>query len=486
MVKPFTVFTTLRAAACLAAATLPMGPGPGAAGTVATAVQAPGRSEIAVPGEETRRRRDRLVELLRAELEPGQSGVFLIAGARQSELGEFRQGSDFHYLTGVVAPGAVLVVAFDKESFTETLFLPPRDQEAEKWMGSTLDPGGIAAGASVPDEKRLWTALLTGMRGATDRPGTGVAGIPELGEALSALARPGVVLFLPEEAAEGEEPPLEDRYLEPLREPGLAVPERAASEALSRLRLVKSESELAAIRRAVEITCAGHRAAMRAMEPGLHEYEIEALIEYEFTRAGARFNAFPTIVGSGPNSCVLHYSTNERRILPGETVVVDAGAEFDRYAADVTRTLPSSGSFDAEQTRIYKAVLRAQREGLELVRPGSRIRDINEKVEAHLRDKGLDQYLVHGCCHFVGLDVHDRGDRDAILEPGMVLTVEPGLYLPDKGIGVRIEDTVLVTREGGEVLSACAPKDLEELKAEMDLGRGQRRISSSASADPRR
>jgi len=446
----------------------------------------PGSSEVSVPGEETRLRRDKLVGLLRSELEPGQSAVFLIAGARGADLGEFRQTSDFLYLTGVETPGAVLLMTFDQAGFSETLYLPPRDREAEKWRGSTLDPGALSEEGDLPDESRLRTAELTGMRGARGAPGTGVAGIPELAEALASLQAPGLVVYLPDAAGEDEEPRAEAQYLEPLSRKGELPPARPAREALTKLRLVKSESELAAMRRAVEITCAGQRAAMRTMAPGVREYEIEAAVEYEFTRAGARHEAFPTIVGSGPNSCVLHYSSNERVILPGETVVVDAGAEYERYASDVTRTLPSSGKFDADQERIYSAVLQAQREGLELVRPGARIRDVQEKVEAFLRDKGLDKYLVHGCCHFVGLDVHDPGDRDVMLEPGMVLTVEPGLYLPDKAIGVRIEDTVLVTRGGHEVLSACVPKEIDEVRAEMEGGSERGSLSSSASGAPRR
>jgi len=303
---------------------------------------------------------------------------------------------------------------------------------------------------------------------------------------MAGLPRAGLVVFLPgeedEDKAAGRP---EERLLAPVREAGVPFRTESAHPALTRLRLVKSAGEIAAIRRAVEITCAGQRAAMRAMAPELREYEIEAVVEFEFTRAGARFNAFPTIVGSGPNSCVLHYSSNERMILPGEVVVIDAGAEYGGYAADVTRTLPSSGAFDAKQSRIYAAVLSAQRAGLALVRPGSSLREVNERVNTVLKEKNLDQHVVHSCCHFVGLDVHDLGSRDAVLEPGMVLTVEPGVYIPKREIGVRIEDTVLVVPGGHEVLSACAPKDPEELKAEMALGAERRSIRSAASADRR-
>jgi Xaa-Pro aminopeptidase len=215
----------------------------------------------------------------------------------------------------------------------------------------------------------------------------------------------------------------------------------------------------------------------------MKEFEVEAVVEYVFTRSGARFPAFPTIVGSGPNSCVLHYTRNDRTIEAGDLIVLDAGAEFGRYAADVTRTLPASGRFSDEQLRVYRAVLRAQEEARSLLRPGVRIRDLHERAAKVLEEAGLREAFLHGCCHFVGLDVHDRGSRDVELAPGMVLTIEPGAYLVDRGFGVRIEDTFLVTEDRHERLSACVPSAPEEVEAEMAAGKG---VSRSGSASPPR
>src|SRR5262249_25648707 len=160
-----------------------------------------------------------------------------------------------------------------------------------------------------------------------------------------------------------------------------------------------------------------------------------AILEYVFTRSGARYSAYPAIVGSGPNSCILHYFRNNRAIGPDDLVLIDAGAEYGRYAIDVTRTFPASGRFSTEQRRVYDAVLKAQTEAKSLLRPGARIRDLQERAQKVLDDAGLGDRFLHGCCHFVGLDVHDVGDRDALLAPGMVLTIEPGAYIAEKGLG---------------------------------------------------
>jgi len=483
-VGSFTLFTPPGAAAGLLAALL-VASAPGAGGG-ALPEQEREHPEIVLPVAETALRRDRLVDALRKELGPAEKGLFLFSGAGESDLLEFRQSSDFFYLTGLETPGAALLITFDAGASSERLYLTPRDEEAEKWSGPGLAPGGTAADGALPDDERLRTQRLTGLRGEAGSPGSGVRDRPALREDLSRLAGPGLVLFEPGEPGEEGGSGLGQDDLAALQAPDGAPLRRASARAaLTRLRLVKSESERAAIRRAVEITCEGQRAAMRALAPGAMEFEIEAVVEYEFTRAGARFSAFPTIVGSGPNSCVLHYSRNSRRIEEGDLVVIDAGAEFGRYAADVTRTLPASGVFDPEQARIYAAVLEAQRAGIDLARPGARIRDVNERVKSVLEERGLDKHILHGCCHFVGLDVHDVGDRDVVLEPGMVLTVEPGLYIPEKGIGVRIEDTLLVTPEGNEILSACVPKNLDEIRAEMALG-GERPALRSGASEARR
>jgi Xaa-Pro aminopeptidase len=407
--------------------------------------------------EETRRRRRRLVEILREDLPEGRRGAFYLKGAVDDGLNEFRQGSNFLYLTGIRQPGASLVLLFDGDSWEERLYLPQRDPELERFTGTTLGPGGVDPATGRPDDERRETLEVTGFGGA--------AGTGSVLEDLRGFLGRKDVLFLPSVSGKSDKPALAEGSIpRKLTDRRRGVKIQSAWGALARLRMVKSPGEIGRIRRAVEITCQAQEEAMKAMRPGLKEYEIEGLVEYVFTRSGARFPSFPTIVGSGPNSCILHYSSNSRTIGDGDLVVIDAGAEYERYAADVTRTLPASGRYGPEQRTIYEAVLRAQREGMVLARPGSSMRKIHERVKAVLEEDGLVEHLLHGCCHFVGLDVHDIGTMDETLEAGMVITVEPGVYIPEREIGIRIEDTVLITADGHEVLSACVPSDPREVE----------------------
>ena len=432
-------------------------------------------------------RRDRLVSALRKDLRPGEKGIFHILATPPSDLAETRQNSDFFYLTGLHTPGAGLLIFFDERTMSERLYLRRRDPASERWTGAALSPGGIDPNSLGPNEERRRAMVLTGF-GSEDRGAHSmVSEIGALRQDLSYALRDGSILFL-----SYEPPALDDA---PTPESSLVAEIRArypqarivsAREALTSLRLVKSREEIEAIRRAVSITCEAQRAAMRTIRPGMKEYEIEAVIEYVFTRSGARSTAFPTMVGSGPNSCVFHYDRNERTIEEGDLVVIDAGAEYGRYAADITRTLPASGRFTDDQIRLYRAVLRAQGEAKALVRPGSRIRDIHDRAAAVLAEEGLKERLLHGCCHFVGLDAHDVGDRDVLLAPGMVLTVEPGVYIPEKEIGVRVEDLFLVTEGGAEQLSACAPSTVEDLLAEMSRKAALPEFSPAGPASPRR
>jgi Xaa-Pro aminopeptidase len=256
---------------------------------------------------------------------------------------------------------------------------------------------------------------------------------------------------------EGIEPLLRDR-------PDLQV--RGAGGPLARVRFVKSAEEVARIRRACEVTCAGLREAMRSCKPGMREFELQAVLEYACRRGGAPRQAFPSIVGSGPNATILHYHANRRRIEDGDLVLMDVGGEVMGYAADVTRTFPANGRFTGEQAAIYDVVLEAQAAAIAAVRPGAGFRDVDQAARDVIQKAGHGGAILHSTSHYVGLDVHDPGPGGA-LRTGMVLTVEPGIYLPEKGIGVRIEDTVLVTEDGAEVLSPGAPKSRKEIEALM-------------------
>ena len=237
---------------------------------------------------------------------------------------------------------------------------------------------------------------------------------------------------------------------------------------------LKSPGELALLRRAIAITCDAHRRAMRELRSGAYEYQVAALIEYEFRNRGASGWAFPSIVGSGPNSCILHYDRYDRRMADGDLLVMDIGAEYGYYAADVTRTVPVSGRFSERQRRIYQIVYQAQEAAFKIIRPGLPFRDVNRRAQEAVADgliglglirekSEVGKYLPHGTSHGLGLDVHDE-IATPVLRPGMVITVEPGIYLPEEALGVRIEDDVLVTEDGCEVLSGSLPRSADEVE----------------------
>jgi Xaa-Pro aminopeptidase len=247
----------------------------------------------------------------------------------------------------------------------------------------------------------------------------------------------------------------------------------------------KSNSELELLRRAIAITIDGQKAAAGEIAADRFEYQVQAALEYQFRRHGATGPAFPSIVGSGVNSTVLHYDKNSRKMTTGDLVVVDVGAEFDEYAADLTRTFPVSGKFSPRQLEIYTIVLEAQEAALREIRPGVSIaksgpihKAAYDFINTHGKDlKGqpLGQYFIHGTSHHLGLDVHDAEDENTRpLEPGMVITVEPGVYIPEECLGVRIEDDVLVTETGYEFLSRDLPRHAEEIEKIMVENRRHR------------
>jgi len=272
------------------------------------------------------------------------------------------------------------------------------------------------------------------------------------------------------------------------------------ADALHEMRVIKSPAEIRLIKKAVEITVEAHKQAMRACKPGKYEYELEAELSYEFQRHGARYPAYTPIVGAGKNSCVLHYVDNNQKIQNDDVVLIDAGAEYEYYAADVTRTLPANGKFSDEQRAIYNIVLEAQLAAIKTVRPGSPwskaqdtiirimtrglmdLKILKGKLETLIKEKAYLPFYMHGSGHWLGLDVHDVGryrstkDKWRTLKTGMILTIEPGIYISAgiKGvhkrwhnIGVRIEDDILVTQKGCEVLSADVPKTVSDIEALM-------------------
>lgn len=407
-----------------------------------------------------------------------KNGLLLLRSGEESEssVSGFRPDPDFYYLTGLAEPDAILVLdpAAAVGGSAEILFLEPANPRRELWDGPRLTPGpeavrrsGIAKVLPVSDLDGLWDGLLRGKKTIVTNAPRSPRGEPPTGDLrrIAEILAPEPVAAAdgagrgPSSDAASESRPAAD-------DAALPYAIRRPSHALAALRQVKSPAEIECVRRAIDATCDALRAAMSAARPGLPEYRLQALIEFTFRDRGCERPAFASIVGSGPNSCVLHYRSNRRTMEAGDLVVMDVGGEYRGYAADVTRTIPVSGRFTPEQRAIYDIVLRAQAAGIAKVAPGASMRDVHRAAHAVIEEAGYGKLFLHGTSHWVGLDVHDVG-TESTLRPGMILTVEPGIYLAEKSIGVRIEDTVLVTETGCEVLSDGVTKDPAEIEAIM-------------------
>jgi Xaa-Pro aminopeptidase len=229
------------------------------------------------------------------------------------------------------------------------------------------------------------------------------------------------------------------------------------------MRRIKDEQEIERLRNSSRIAALGLMEAIRSARPGMYEYQIAALAEFVFLWNGASGPAFFPIVGSGPNSCILHYHQNRRKMNSGDVVVFDFGCDYAYYVSDVSRTFPVSGRFSREQAEIYQVVLDAQTAALEKVRPGATFKELDQAARGVLAHHGYEEYFSHGVGHYVGMSVHDVGG-EAPFEAGVVIAVEPGVYIPDRNLGIRIEDTILVTKNGYEVLTKDVPKEVSEIE----------------------
>lgn len=417
---------------------------------------------------EYRGRRERVI----AALESG-SVLLLRAAATTARSGDvnfpFHQDENFYYLTGCDVPGLLLVLTpagyeVGGQLCRELLFAPAAGANA--FFGDRPGPEalaaelGLAAVLPIDQFQDHFARLMAGKQRLLITP---------LQPAFVNDPAGGKGFFLDKESKKL----LKEKF------PGVQI--KPAGSLLTTLRLVKSPAEIALLQRAIAITDTAHREAFKSCAPGLFEYELQAVIEYTFQRQGCSGPGFPSIVGSGPNSLVLHYEENSRRMEPGEVVVMDIGAEYEGYCGDVTRTIPVSGKFTPEQRLIYNLVLQAHDEAIAMIKPGVAIRDLDKKaaavIEAGLRRARLMQegdkvtkFLPHGISHSIGLQVHDVETGEPLQE-GMVITIEPGIYIRGAegidprywNIGIRIEDDVLVTADGHQVLSG-APRTIEEIE----------------------
>jgi Xaa-Pro aminopeptidase len=427
-------------------------------------------------------RRARVAQTLRDQ----SAALILYGGALATRANDtefrFRPDSDFHYLTGLEEPGAVMVLrpSLDSaEAVDFTLFVRPRDREAEVWSGRRIGPGGAVDhfGASAAHEIAELDERLPKLIDGCETVYLPLGRWPELDAALLRATTQ-----LRRRNREGATPPF--RYGE-------------VADLLGEERLLKDPAALESLRRAIDISAAGHVAAMRRTRPGMWEYEVEALLEYEFRRRGSTGPGYGSIVGAGDNATILHYVDNRDRLRDGDILLIDAGAEWDYFSGDITRSWPVNGRFRPEQQAVYEVVLEANLAGIRQAVVGSNIDAIHEACldvlcrgiadlglirspAAQIRDEKLyRKFYMHRTSHWLGVDVHDAGrytlgGSPRPLAPGQVLTIEPALYIaadtddvPEgfRGIGVRIEDDVLIGSAGPEVLTAAVPKSIAELES---------------------
>ena len=381
--------------------------------------------------------------------------IVLVGTGEPGDDAKFHQDNDFHYLTGVDVAFAAAILRPDTGE--EVLYLPPRDPRLERYNGPTLAPGPGASAASGFARVASSAEFLADLFRALADPGAGRSARGATAYLIDAEPKAtdaGRAAWLARLVAAGA--------------PGAHVKELAPL--VHERRKAKSPAEVALLRRAIAATGDAQAAVARLARPGSTENRLEGAILDAFLAGGASRAGFPSIVGSGPNSTVLHYGRNDRAIGPGELVVVDIGAEVDGYTADITRTWPVDGRFTPRQREVYQLVLDAQAGAARAVKPGeSTIGALNRGVRDFFRasplrakdeegvEHTMDHFFLHGLGHHLGLDVHDVGDASKPLHPGQVFTIEPGLYLPAEGFGVRIEDDYLVTPAGVEKLSAAIP-----------------------------
>jgi Xaa-Pro aminopeptidase len=391
----------------------------------------------------------------------------------------FRQASDVVYLTGFVEPETTLVVRPGAETDRVVMFVRPRDPDLETWDGrrAGLEGAKERYGADAAYPAHELETKLPELLANVDEWHVGLG----IDDALDALVA-RTLAKLRRTEKKGKRPP------RAIVDPRVALHE---------LRLKKRPEELAALREAAKISSDAHIAAMQMGRPGVYEHDLEAVINYTFRRRGGGGPGYATIVGAGVNATILHYIENRCKIADGDLVLVDAGCEYDHYTADITRTWPANGKFSPAQRDVYQLVLSTQIGAIAMAKPGATLEQIHEycvrsltegmvalkllqgSVDELIADHSYRKFYMHGTSHWLGLDVHDagaytRGGKARALEPGMVITIEPGLYIaadapgvPDalRGIGVRIEDDLAITSGAPEVLTAACPKQIAELEA---------------------
>lgn len=431
---------------------------------------------------------------LMALMEPNSIAIVPAAPARTRSRDTeypYRQDSDFYYLSGFGEPEAVLVLVPGREHGEYVLFCRERDRAMEIWNGFRAGPEGAVKDFGADDAFPIGDLdeILPGLIEGRERVYYLMGRDPEFDRQVMEW-----VNTIRAKVRSGAHPPGEFIALDHL---------------LHDMRLFKSPAEIRIMQEAADMTASAHLRAMEKCHPGMMEFQLEAEFLHEFSRNGSRFPAYSSIVGGGSNACVLHYIDNNCELKDGDLVLIDAGAEYQHYASDITRTFPVSGKFSREQRALYDVVLKAQLAAIKQVKPGNHWNQPHEaalkelvkglvqlgllqgKVDELIASEAYRRFYMHRTGHWLGMDVHDVGDYKVgdewrVFEPGMVLTVEPGLYVAAdddtvearwRGIGIRIEDDVLVTEKGRKILTAAAPKDPDEIEALMAKVKAARKRS---------
>lgn len=397
----------------------------------------------------------------------------------------FRQNSDFFYLSGFDEPESVIVFVPGREQGEYVLFCREFDETMALWVGASAGLEGALKDYAVDD----------------------AFPIDDIDDILPGLLEDKEQLYFPM----GAQPEFDQQLMDWSQQvrgrsrAGVSAPAEfiSSDHLLHEMRLIKSAQEIKHMKSAAKISVGAHKKAMQCTRPDVFEYQVDAEMKHHFMMNGARFEAYPSIVGGGKNGCVLHYTDNNEALNDGDLLLIDAGCEWQKYASDITRTFPVNGVFSDEQKALYQLVLDAQYAAIEQVKPGNHWNDPHEaavkvltgglvklgllkgRVPTLIKNEAYKPYYMHRTGHWLGMDVHDVGDYKIdkqwrLLEPGMVLTVEPGLYIQPnakevdkkwRGIGIRIEDDVLVTKKGHEVLTTGAPKEVNDIEALMEKAR---------------
>jgi Xaa-Pro aminopeptidase len=445
----------------------------------------------AAPSAEAQERRDREPNSVYAERRAKLAAqvdcpIVLLGLTGHEESSQsyiFAQEENFYYLTGHNEEGAGLIILPAKSASNdssngprEILYLPAKNPQKEKWNGVRMSPAdpGIEARTGFATVKPF-----TDMRAQVEN---------------LAKTYPSFCTILPYEKELGGYPHEKDA-VDWLQQTAPQIKLKDVRAQISALRQIKSPGEIAFLQRAIDLSLDAHLEAMRMMRPGLYEYQVAAKMIEVHAMGGSEAEGYAPIVGAGPNSTALHYDKLSRKIEDGDIVVLDVGAQYAGYSADITRTLPANGKFTPRQLEIYNVVLGAQNAALAALKPGMDLCQKGDKsvnkisrdyINSHGKDlhgKPLGQYYIHGLGHNLGLNVHDPGEYCKPLEPGMVVTMEPGIYIPEENLGVRIEDDVLITETGYKLLSERLPRDPAEVEKIMAQGSAERAKNSRKADD---